>query len=77
MQFILRLGTPDPYLALGLSHDCPRNEVKKTFHALARKYHPDKSGVMGTGSLFQIIHDAFKLLSDDERRLQYDKEVWS
>ncbi|MCX6713598.1 MAG: DnaJ domain-containing protein, partial [Candidatus Vogelbacteria bacterium] len=46
-------------------------EVKKAFHKLAHKYHPDKQG--GDEAKFKEINEAYQTLSDDNKRAQYDQ----
>jgi molecular chaperone DnaJ len=60
----------DYYEVLGINKDASKDEIKKAFHKLAHKYHPDKNG--GDETKFKEINEAYQILSDDEKRRQYD-----
>lgn len=61
----------DYYQILGVSRDASPEEIKKAFYKLAHKYHPDKGG--GDEKKFKEINEAYQVLSDKEKRAQYDK----
>lgn len=59
------------YDVLGVSKDASKKEIKKSYRDLAKKYHPDK----GKGSdedKFKEISEAYDVLSDPEKRQEYD-----
>lgn len=60
----------DYYKILGVSRDASQEEIKKAFHRLAHKYHPDKGG---DAQKFKEINEAYQVLSNKEKRAQYDK----
>jgi len=60
----------DYYKILGASLISSKEDVKKAFHKLAHKYHPDRKG--GDESKFKEINEAYQTLSDDSKRSQYD-----
>src|SRR5271167_3639484 len=60
----------DYYEVLGLKKGASKDEVKKAFHKLAHKYHPDKSS--GDGAKFKEVGEAYSILSDDKKRAEYD-----
>lgn len=61
----------DYYKTLGLDKKASKEEIKKAFHKLAHKYHPDKQG--GDEAKFKEINEAYQILSDDTKRAQYDQ----
>ncbi|MFA5319105.1 MAG: DnaJ domain-containing protein, partial [Candidatus Paceibacterota bacterium] len=61
----------DYYKTLGVEKKASKEEVKKAFHKLAHKYHPDKQG--GDEQKFKEINEAYQILSDDNKRAQYDQ----
>lgn len=62
----------DYYKILGVSPDASDEEIKKAYRKLAHKYHPDKEG--GSEEKFKEINEAYQVLSDKEKRAQYDME---
>lgn len=61
----------DYYKTLGIEKNASKEEIKKAFHKLAHKYHPDKSG--GDEARFKEVNEAYQVLSDDQKRAQYDQ----
>ncbi|MGK2848960.1 MAG: molecular chaperone DnaJ [Minisyncoccota bacterium] len=59
------------YDVLGVSKGATDDEIKKAFRTLAHRYHPDKSG--GDEKKFKEINEAYQVLSDQEKRRQYDQ----
>jgi molecular chaperone DnaJ len=60
----------DYYELLGVSKSASQEEIKKAFHKLAHKYHPDKGG---DEKKFKEINEAYQVLSDTQKRQQYDQ----
>lgn len=60
----------DYYEILGVPRDASQEEIKRAFYKLAHKYHPDKGG---DPEKFKEINEAYQVLSDPEKRAQYDK----
>jgi molecular chaperone DnaJ len=58
------------YDTLGVKKDASADEVKKAFRRLARKHHPDAGG---DEEKFKEINEAYEVLSDAEKRSQYDQ----
>jgi molecular chaperone DnaJ len=58
------------YEILGIDKKASKDEIKKAFRTLAHKYHPDKKG--GNADKFKEISEAYTVLSDDQKRSQYD-----
>jgi len=59
----------DYYEILGISKNSSKDEIKKAYKKLALKYHPDKGG---DAEKFKEISEAYAVLSDDNKRNQYD-----
>ncbi len=63
----------DYYKILGVSKDASQEEIKKAFRKLALKYHPDRhKGNKEAEERFKEINEAYAVLSDPEKRRQYD-----
>lgn len=60
----------DYYEVLGITKQASQEEIKKAFHKLAHKYHPDKGG---DEKKFKEINEAYQVLSDAQKRQQYDQ----
>jgi molecular chaperone DnaJ len=60
----------DYYKILGVSRNASGEEIKKAFYRLAHKYHPDKGG---DSKKFKEINEAYQVLSNQEKRAQYDR----
>jgi len=64
----------DYYNVLGIEKDASKEEIKRAFRKLARKYHPDVNPDEGkSGEKFKEINEAYSILSDDKKREMYDK----
>ena len=64
----------DPYHILGVSRNASAAHIKKEYRKLALKYHPDKTDADDKAShdMFAKVSAAHELLSDEEKRRQYD-----
>ena len=60
----------DYYQILGISRNASPDEIRKAYHKLAHKHHPDKGG---DEKKFKEINEAYQTLSDKEKRTQYDR----
>ncbi|WP_200762134.1 DnaJ C-terminal domain-containing protein [Nitrosophilus alvini] len=61
------------YETLGISPDASADEIKKAYRKLARKYHPDINKDPDAEEKFKEINAAYEILSDPEKRKQYDQ----
>ena len=61
------------YQVLELDYNASTKDIKKSFHALAKVYHPDKN--KGEDSVFKNINLAYEILSDYELRKEYDSNL--
>ncbi|MCP3025629.1 molecular chaperone DnaJ [Halobacillus sp. A5] len=63
----------DYYEVLGISKDASKEEIKKAYRKLARKYHPDVSEEENASDKFKEAKEAYETLSDQQKRAQYDQ----
>ncbi len=60
----------DYYEILGVAKSASKEDIKKAFHKLAHKFHPDKSS--GDVDKFKEASEAYSILSDEKKRAEYD-----
>ncbi|MHA1371924.1 MAG: DnaJ C-terminal domain-containing protein [Promethearchaeota archaeon] len=64
----------DYYAILGVDRNATKEEIKRAFRKLARKYHPDVNpDDKNAAEKFKEINEAYMVLSDDKKREMYDK----
>ncbi len=61
----------DYYTILGVAKNASEEDIKKAYRKLAHQYHPDKAG--GDEKKFKEINEAYQVLSDKNKRAQYDR----
>jgi curved DNA-binding protein len=63
----------DYYEVLGVKKDCSTQDIKKAYRKLAMQYHPDRNkGDKEAEEKFKKISEAYAVLTDPEKRKQYD-----
>lgn len=60
----------DPYRELGIPRGASKKDIKRAYQRKAHETHPDREG--GDGVAFARANAAYRLLSDDSRRAQFD-----
>ncbi|MEJ2503101.1 MAG: DnaJ domain-containing protein, partial [Gemmatimonadota bacterium] len=64
----------DYYQILGVSEKADASEIKKAYRKLAKQYHPDANqNDPKAADRFKEIGEAYAVLSDAEKRRQYDQ----
>ncbi|MDD2906220.1 MAG: DnaJ C-terminal domain-containing protein [Sulfurimonas sp.] len=61
------------YKTLEISENANEAEIKKAYRKLARQYHPDINKEAGAEDKFKEINAAYEILSDKEKKAQYDR----
>ncbi|MAJ45697.1 MAG: hypothetical protein CBC35_00025 [Planctomycetes bacterium TMED75] len=67
------MSKKDYYEILGVSRDAKSEELRKAHRKLVRKLHPDVNKEPDAAERFSEVQEAYDVLSDDEKRAQYDQ----
>lgn len=67
----------DYYSILGVSKDATADDLKRAYRKLAKQYHPDaqhtEEDKKNAEAKFKEINEAYSVLSDENKRAQYDR----
>lgn len=63
----------DYYEVLGLSKSASKEEVRKAYRSLSKKYHPDLNKASDAVDKFKEVTEAYEVLSDDTKKANYDR----
>jgi DnaJ-class molecular chaperone len=63
----------DLYEILEINKKCTKDDIKRAYKTLAKKYHPDKCRDKGANDKFIKIRAAYEILSNESSRFEYDK----
>lgn len=64
----------NPYEVLGVARDASADDIKKAYHKLVMKYHPDRNpGDKEAEEKFKEVNNAFDILKDPQKRAAYDR----
>ena len=71
------MSLKDYYQILGVSREASAQDVKKAFRRLALRYHPDRNpdNPKQAEEKFKEINEAYQVLSDEQKRQQYDRLI--
>lgn len=71
---MIRVAEKDYYKILGIGKDASKEEIKKAYKKMAKKYHPDlNAGDETAEKKFKEVNEAASVLGDDNKRAQYDQ----
>ncbi|CAH8343701.1 unnamed protein product [Eruca vesicaria subsp. sativa] len=65
----------DWYLILGIQEDADVKLIRKRYHKLAMKVHPDKNNHPKADIAFKLIHEAYLCLTDETKRRSFDTDM--
>lgn len=68
----------DYYAVLGVPRNADDKQIKSAYRKRARQYHPDVNKEAGAEEQFKRVSEAYEVLSDSEKRAQYDRygQAW-
>lgn len=73
LVILLVLAGKDYYKILGVPRNAPEIDIKRAFRKLAMKFHPDRNKDENAEEKFRDIAEAYEILSDKQKRQQFDQ----
>jgi len=70
---VKNLSKRDYYDVLGVEKGASKEDIKKSYRKLARKYHPDVNKEADASDKFKEVKEAYETLSNEQKRSQYDQ----
>lgn len=67
------MNNTEYYDRLGVSKDASRDEIKRAYRKMSKKYHPDINKEPGAEEKYKEVQEAYETLSDDQKRAAYDQ----
>ncbi len=67
------MAQKDYYKTLGVNKTASKEEIKKAYKTLAKKYHPDLNKAADASEKFKELNEAAAVLGDEKKRTQYDQ----
>jgi len=61
------------YTILGVPHNATQKEIRRAYHAAARRFHPDVNKDPNAGTVFLKIQEAYETLANPDERIKYNK----
>lgn len=63
------------YQALGVPRSASKETIRLAYLRLAKQLHPDVNKAAGAEQSFQKVRDAYEVLSNDDKRREYDRQI--
>ncbi|RNA12096.1 molecular chaperone [Brachionus plicatilis] len=70
-----RFYTTDYYNVLDLKRTATKREIKQAYYRLSKKFHPDINSEVNAAEKFKAIHEAYQILGDEKKKLDYDMSL--